>query len=165
MKIALVFFFRPANDLCFCSLLLEFQSLSSSLENSLLSKILFAIIISLIRACVSNEILERGSSVRGGVLLRILGGGVPSGSLNPDPISDKNMPFSIRLYAPVVPLKTTPDFGSLCQPLLFFFIVFSFCVVKYYIWLIKIAFASVALPGSLFYEKVQLYTRAVIRSY
>ena len=49
----------------------------------------------------------------------------------------------------------------------FFFIVFSFCVVKYYIWLIKIAFASrsVALPGSLFYEKVQLYTRAVIRSY
>ena len=45
-----------------------------------------------------------------GVLLRILGGGVPSGSLNPDPNSDQNMPFSIRLYALAVPLKTIPDF-------------------------------------------------------
>ena len=46
----------------------------------------------------------------GGVFLRILGGDVPSCSLNPDLISDQNMPFSIRLYALVVPLKTTPDF-------------------------------------------------------
>ena len=41
--------------------------------------------------------IEKGSSVRqGGVLLEILSGG----SINPDPISDQNMPFSIRLYAP-----------------------------------------------------------------
>ena len=32
----------------------------------------------------------------GGVLLGILGGGVPPGSPNPDPISDKKMPFPIR---------------------------------------------------------------------
>ena len=72
------------------------------------------VFISLIRACVSNEILERGSSIRGGegggVLLGILGGGVPPGSLKPDPISDQNMPFSVRLYALVVPLKRIPDF-------------------------------------------------------
>ena len=30
----------------------------------------------------------------GGIFLGILGRGVPSGSLNPDPISDQNMPFS-----------------------------------------------------------------------
>ena len=35
--------------------------------------------------------------------------GVPPGSLNPDPISDQNMPFSILLLALVVPLKTIPD--------------------------------------------------------
>ena len=50
---------------------------------------------------------------RKGVLLGILGGGVSLGSLNPDPISDQNMPFSIRLYALVVPLKTIPDFRPL----------------------------------------------------
>ena len=32
----------------------------------------------------------------GGVLLGILGGGEPPGSPNPDPISDKKMPFPIR---------------------------------------------------------------------
>ena len=32
----------------------------------------------------------------GGVLNGILGGGVPPGSLNPDPISDQNMPFSAQ---------------------------------------------------------------------
>ena len=41
---------------------------------------------------------------------RILGRDVPSGSSNPDTISDQNMPFSIRLYALVVLLKTIPDF-------------------------------------------------------
>ena len=45
-----------------------------------------------------------------GVLLRILGGSVPPDSLNPDSISDQNMPFYIHLYALVVPLKTIPDF-------------------------------------------------------
>ena len=45
----------------------------------------------------------------GGVLLGILGGDVPPVSLNLGPMSDQNMPFSKRLYAPVVPLKTVPD--------------------------------------------------------
>ena len=35
-----------------------------------------------------------GFLIRGGVLHGILGGGVPPGSSNPDPISDLNMPFS-----------------------------------------------------------------------
>ena len=43
------------------------------------------------------------------VLLGILSGCVLPGSLNPEPISDQNMPFSIRLYALVVYLKTIPD--------------------------------------------------------
>ena len=54
--------------------------------------------------------IGKGSSVSGRGVLRILGGSVPSGSLNPDPISDQNMPFSIRLYALVVPLKTIPKY-------------------------------------------------------
>ena len=33
-----------------------------------------------------------------GVLLGILGGGVPPGSSNPDPISDLNMPFSTPVF-------------------------------------------------------------------
>ena len=59
---------------------------------------------------VSNEILERGSSVRlgRGVLLGILGGGVAPGSFNPDPISDQHMPFLIRLHALVFPLNIIP---------------------------------------------------------
>ena len=36
----------------------------------------------------------------GGVLLGILGGGVPLGSSNPDPISDLNMPFSTPVFRP-----------------------------------------------------------------
>ena len=36
----------------------------------------------------------------GGVLLGILGGGVPPGSSNPDPISDLNMPFSTPVFRP-----------------------------------------------------------------
>ena len=36
----------------------------------------------------------------GGVLLGILGGGVPPGSSNPDPISDLNMPFSTPIFRP-----------------------------------------------------------------
>ena len=55
---------------------------------------------------------ERGlwgrDCTRGGVLLGILGGSVSTGSLNPEPISDQNMLFSIRLFALVVPLKTIP---------------------------------------------------------
>ena len=35
-----------------------------------------------------------------GVLLGILGGGVPPGSSNPDPISDLNMPFSTPIFRP-----------------------------------------------------------------
>ena len=47
-----------------------------------------------------------GGGGGGVVLLRVLGGDVPDGSLYPDSISDQNMSFSIRLYALVVPLKT-----------------------------------------------------------
>ena len=72
--------------------------------------------ISLVHACVSNEILEKGSSVGregglggGGDVLGILGGVVPPGSLNPDPISDQNMSFFIRLHALIVPLRAIPD--------------------------------------------------------
>ena len=36
----------------------------------------------------------------GGVLPGILGGGVPPGSSNPDPISDLNMPFSTPVFRP-----------------------------------------------------------------
>ena len=78
------------------------------------------VLISLIRACVANEILNgrlctRGVCVRGGwgggAVLGIVGGGVTLLFLNGDAIPDVNMPFFIRLYALVVPLKTLPDFG------------------------------------------------------
>ena len=36
----------------------------------------------------------------GAVLLRIIGGGVPPGSPNPDPISDQNMAFSTPVFRP-----------------------------------------------------------------
>ena len=36
----------------------------------------------------------------GGVLLGILGGGVPPGSPNPDPISDQKMSFSTPVFRP-----------------------------------------------------------------
>ena len=36
------------------------------------------------------------------VLLGILGGGVPSGSPNPDPISDRNMSFSAHVFGPAL---------------------------------------------------------------
>ena len=35
-----------------------------------------------------------------GVLLGILGGGVPPGSPNPDPISDQKMSFSTSIFRP-----------------------------------------------------------------
>ena len=55
-----------------------------------------------------GQFCTRGGGGR--VLLKILGGDVPSGSLNPDPFSDQNGPFSIRLYALAVLLKTIHDF-------------------------------------------------------
>ena len=36
----------------------------------------------------------------GGVLLGFFGRGVPSGSPNPDPISDQNIPFSTPVFRP-----------------------------------------------------------------
>ena len=36
----------------------------------------------------------------GGVLLGILGGGVPPGFSNPDPISDLNIPFYTPVFRP-----------------------------------------------------------------
>ena len=48
------------------------------------------------------EIREQGwcPGGGGGVLLGILGGGVPPVSSNPDPISDLNMPFSTPVFRP-----------------------------------------------------------------
>ena len=51
-------------------------------------------------------------STRGEVVLGIVGGGATFGFLNRDAISDQNMPFFIRLYALVVPLKIIPDFRN-----------------------------------------------------
>ena len=57
---------------------------------------------------IKRDIGKGQLCTRGGVLLGILGGGVPPGSLNPDPILVQNIPFATRLYALVVPLKTIP---------------------------------------------------------
>ena len=46
-------------------------------------------------ASITDEELARG-----GVLPGILGGGVPPGSSNRDPISDLNMPFSTPVFRP-----------------------------------------------------------------
>ena len=43
-----------------------------------------------------------GGHLPGGLLLGILGGGVPTGSPNPDPISDQNMTFSTPVFRPVL---------------------------------------------------------------
>ena len=48
----------------------------------------------------SNMILNPAPDPWRGVLLRILGGGVPPGSLNPDPISDQKMSFSTPVCRP-----------------------------------------------------------------
>ena len=42
----------------------------------------------------------------GGVLLGILGGGVPPGSPNPDPISDQKMSFSTPVFRPELQIHT-----------------------------------------------------------
>ena len=42
----------------------------------------------------------RGWGGGGEVLLEILGGGVPPGSPNPDPISDQKMSFSTPVFRP-----------------------------------------------------------------
>ena len=48
---------------------------------------------------IRNDCNDKGLHP-GGVLLGILGGGVPPGSSNPDPISDLNMPFSTPVFRP-----------------------------------------------------------------
>ena len=45
-------------------------------------------------------ILNKKSVFPAGVLLGILGGGVPPDSPNPDPISDKKMYFSAPVFRP-----------------------------------------------------------------
>ena len=47
-----------------------------------------------------DTIIEFTTTPGGGVLLGILGRGVPPGSPNPDPISDQNMPFSTPVFRP-----------------------------------------------------------------
>ena len=66
--------------------------------------------ILIIRACVTNEIIKWLAGVGGGTALGIVGRGVTFCFLNGDAFPDKNMPFFIRLYALVVPLKTIPNF-------------------------------------------------------
>ena len=48
----------------------------------------------------SNMILNPAPDPWMGILQRILGGGVPPGSLNPDPISDQKMSFSTPFCRP-----------------------------------------------------------------
>jgi len=49
---------------------------------------------------LQGRITLRGWGGGGGVLLGILGGGVPPGSPNPDPISDQKMSFSRPVSRP-----------------------------------------------------------------
>ena len=44
--------------------------------------------------------LGPGAGGGGGLFLGILGGGVPTGSSNPDPISDQKMSFSTPVFRP-----------------------------------------------------------------
>ena len=62
--------------------------------------------------CSKRDIKKGRLSTQGGggEGLEIVGGGVTFGFLNGDAILDQNMPFSIRLYPLVVPLKAIPDF-------------------------------------------------------
>ena len=57
-----------------------------------------------------GRLCTRGGGGVGGAVLGIVGGGVTFRFLNGNAFPDKNMPFFIRLYALVVPLKTLPDF-------------------------------------------------------
>ena len=68
------------------------------------------VFISLIRACVANEILKWSAVYAGGAVLGIVGGGVTFGFLNGEAILDENMLFWVRLYALVVVLKILLDF-------------------------------------------------------
>ena len=54
-----------------------------------------------------GQLCTRGG---GGQSSKLSVGGVTFRFLNRDAISDENMPFFIRLYALVVPLKAIPDF-------------------------------------------------------
>ena len=55
--------------------------------------------------------IRRGEIRGGGVVLGILGGGVPPASPNPDPISDQKMPFPIPVFRPG--LKNPYSFSDL----------------------------------------------------
>ena len=61
---------------------------------------------------LANKILKWVSCVRegGGLSPRNCRWGMTFRFLNGDAIPDESMPFFIRLYALVVPLKTLPDF-------------------------------------------------------
>ena len=67
---------------------------------------LYAYVYQLLTIMMERDHLPPGGG--GGVLLGILGGGVPPGSPNPD-LVHLELRGQIRLYAPVVPLKTIPD--------------------------------------------------------
>ena len=58
-----------------------------------------------------GRLCRRGRGGGRGAVLGIVGGGLTFRFLNGDAVPDENMPFFIRLYALVVPLKTLPDFG------------------------------------------------------
>ena len=50
-----------------------------------------------------------------GVLFGIRGGGVPPGSLNPDPISDQNVPFSIPVFRPGIYVYKGLNYVTIAQ--------------------------------------------------
>ena len=55
----------------------------------------------------------------GGLLLEILGGGVPPGSQNPDPISDQKMSFSTPVFRPGARFSKVLIINGPVEPLLF----------------------------------------------
>ena len=70
----------------------------------------FLLFISFIRACLANEILKWVGCVGWGGSPRNCRWGCDVPFFKGDAIPDENMPFFIRLYVLVVPLKTIPDF-------------------------------------------------------
>ena len=55
----------------------------------------------------------------GGLLLEILGGGVPPGSQTPDPISDQKMSFSTPVFRPGARFSKVPIINGPIELLLF----------------------------------------------
>ena len=83
-----------------CEKLLSTISKKDNAINELEEKCLFLESRVLSLEQENDSLKPPGPPRPGGVLLGILGGGVPPVSSNPDPISDLNMPFSIPVFRP-----------------------------------------------------------------